>query len=65
MASSRFTMRVLAALTLWAGFGLSARAQLPALSVDKAFEAKAPATRGRCCHAEPRPDREIPGGCDS
>jgi thiol-disulfide isomerase/thioredoxin len=40
MASSRFTMRVLAALTLWAGFGLSARAQLPAISVDKAFEAK-------------------------
>ncbi|MDB5309605.1 MAG: resA 11 [Gemmataceae bacterium] len=40
MATSRFTMRVLATLTLWAGFGLTASAQLPALTVDKAFEAQ-------------------------
>jgi thiol-disulfide isomerase/thioredoxin len=36
----RFTMRTLATLTLWAGLGLSANAQLPALTLDKAFETK-------------------------
>jgi hypothetical protein len=33
-------MRALATLTLWAGFGLTASAQLPTLTVDKALEAK-------------------------
>jgi hypothetical protein len=33
-------MRVLATLTLWAGFGLTADAQLPTLTVDKALEVK-------------------------
>src|SRR5207248_2205204 len=40
MGTSRITMRVLATLTLWGGFGLAAHAQLPALTVDKALEAK-------------------------
>jgi hypothetical protein len=40
MATSRFSMRVLATLTLWAGFGLSASGQIPTLTVDKALEAK-------------------------
>ena len=40
MGPSRITMRVLATLTLWAGFGLTAHAQLPTLTVDKALEAK-------------------------
>lgn len=40
MASLRLTMRGLAALTLWAGFGLAASAQVPNLTVDKAFEVK-------------------------
>ena len=40
MKTTRFTMRVLATLTLWAGFGLSASAQIPAMTVDKAFEVK-------------------------
>lgn len=40
MGPSRITMRVLATLTLWAGFGLTAYAQLPTLTVDKALEVK-------------------------
>ncbi|MBY0515047.1 MAG: redoxin family protein [Gemmataceae bacterium] len=40
MASLRRTIRGLAALTLWAGFGLTAAAQVPVLTVDKAFEVK-------------------------
>ncbi len=40
MTTKRFSMRVLATLTLWAGFGLSAFAQLPPLPLDKAFETK-------------------------
>ena len=40
MAPPRFTTRSLATLTLWAGFGLTATAQLPALTVDKALETK-------------------------
>lgn len=40
MGPTRITMRALATLTLWAGFGLTAYAQLPALTVDKAMEAK-------------------------
>jgi hypothetical protein len=40
MTSLRKTMRGLAALTLWAGFGLTASAQVPNLTVDKAFEVK-------------------------
>ena len=40
MTTKRFSMRVLATLTLWAGFGLSAFAQLPTLPLDKAFETK-------------------------
>ena len=40
MTTKRFSMRVLATLTLWAGFGLSAFAQLPSLPLDKAFETK-------------------------
>ena len=36
----RITMRLLATFTLWAGFGLPAFAQLPALTVDKAFETR-------------------------
>jgi len=40
MATSRFTVRVLAALTLLAGFGLGASAQIPPLTVEKAFEIK-------------------------
>lgn len=40
MTITRFSMRVLATLTLWAGFGLTAFAQLPALTVDKAFDVK-------------------------
>src|SRR5947209_7439463 len=41
MAPMRLSMRVLATLTLWAGFGLSsAFAQLPPLTADKAFEVK-------------------------
>ena len=40
MHGTRFTTRVLATLTLWAGFGLTAYAQLPQLTADKAFEAK-------------------------
>jgi hypothetical protein len=33
-------MRVLATLTLWAGFGLCAQAQIPSMTVEKAFEVK-------------------------
>lgn len=40
MAITRFTMRGLATLTLWAGFGLTATAQPPVLTVEKAFETK-------------------------
>jgi hypothetical protein len=40
MTGTRFTTRVLATLSLWAGFGLTAYAQLPQLTADKAFEAK-------------------------
>src|SRR5207248_339807 len=40
MTGTRFTTRVLATLTLWAGFGLTAHAQLPPLTADKAFDAK-------------------------
>src|SRR5438034_1639674 len=40
MTTTRFSMRVLATLTLWAGFGLPTSAQPPVLTLDKAFEAK-------------------------
>jgi len=40
MATPRFTIRTLATLTLWAGFGLTATAQLPALTLDQAFQTK-------------------------
>lgn len=40
MATPRITTKALATLTLWAGFGLVARAQPPALTVDQAFAAK-------------------------
>ena len=40
MTTTRFSMRVLATLTLWAGFGLPAFAQLPALTLDNAFATK-------------------------
>ncbi len=40
MSFTRYTTKTLAALTLWAGFGLNAYAQLPTLTVDKAFEVK-------------------------
>lgn len=71
MATSRFTMRVLATLTLWAGFGLTASAQLPALTVDKALETKprqpgvvvatpAPDQAAKC-RVEPIPNPKTPG----
>ncbi len=40
MPVKRFTMRVLATLTLWAGFGLTGFAQPPAITVEKAFETR-------------------------
>jgi len=40
MIAKRYTMRVLATLTLWAGFGLTAIAQPPAITVQQAFETK-------------------------
>ncbi|MBX9625113.1 MAG: TlpA family protein disulfide reductase [Gemmataceae bacterium] len=40
MATPRITIKALATLTLWAGFGLTATAQLPALTVDQALAAK-------------------------
>ncbi len=40
MTTTRITMRLLAGLTLYAGFGLSAHAQVPALTVEKALAAK-------------------------
>jgi thiol-disulfide isomerase/thioredoxin len=40
MTGTRFTTRVLATLTLWAGFGLTAYAQLPQLTAEKAFDTK-------------------------
>lgn len=40
MALTRFTTRALATAGLWAGVGLTANAQLPTLTVEKAFEAK-------------------------
>ncbi|HUR54917.1 MAG TPA: thioredoxin-like domain-containing protein [Gemmataceae bacterium] len=40
MALKRITTRLLATATLWAGFGLTASAQLPAVTVEKAFETK-------------------------
>src|SRR6185312_16705171 len=36
----RITMRLLATFTLWAGLGLPAFAQLPPLTIDKAFETR-------------------------
>jgi thiol-disulfide isomerase/thioredoxin len=67
MALKRITTRALATLTLWAGFGLTAFAQLPAMTVEKALEVKpkqagvnvstpAPNEVGRC-RVDP-----IPGG---
>lgn len=67
MTLKRFTTRALATLTLWAGFGLTASAQLPAMTVEKALEVKpkqagvnvstpAPGDVGRC-RVDP-----IPGG---
>lgn len=38
MVTKRLTMRALAGLTLWAGFGLSAQAQLPAVTPESAFK---------------------------
>jgi thiol-disulfide isomerase/thioredoxin len=40
MATPRITTQALAAMTLWAGFGLAARAQPPAPTVEQAFAAK-------------------------
>lgn len=40
MATPRYTIRVLSTLTLWAGFGLSAAAQPPGLTVEQALAAK-------------------------
>lgn len=40
MIAKGFSMRVLATLTLWAGFGLTAVAQPPAITVEKAFETR-------------------------
>lgn len=40
MLAKRYTMRVLATLTLWAGLGLTAMAQPPAISVQQAFDTK-------------------------
>ena len=40
MPAKRYTMRVLATLTLWAGLGLSAFAEPPAISVQQAFETR-------------------------
>jgi hypothetical protein len=71
MATSRYSMRVLATLTLWAGFGLTASAQLPALTVEKALETKtrqpgvpvttpAPDQVGKC-KVDPIPNPKKPG----
>jgi hypothetical protein len=38
MVSTRHTMRAIAGLTLWAGFGLSAQAQLPTITVESACQ---------------------------
>lgn len=40
MARTRITTRLLAAATLWAGFGLTATAQIPTVTAEKAFEVK-------------------------
>ena len=67
MALKRITTRALATLTLWAGFGLTASAQLPAMTVEKALEIKpkqagvnvstpAPGEVGRC-RVDPSPAR--------
>ena len=40
MATPRITIKALATLSLWAGFGLAAKAQPPALTADQAFAAK-------------------------
>jgi thiol-disulfide isomerase/thioredoxin len=40
MTTQRFTMRVLATMTLWAGFGLTGYAQPAAISVQQAFETR-------------------------
>ena len=40
MATPRITIKALATLTLWAGFGLTAKAQPQALTVEQAFAAK-------------------------
>ncbi|MBX9583864.1 MAG: TlpA family protein disulfide reductase [Gemmataceae bacterium] len=40
MATPRITIKALATLTLWGGFGLAAKAQPPALTVEQAFAAK-------------------------
>src|SRR5262245_2254187 len=71
MGPSRITTRVLATLTLWAGFGLTAHAQLPTLTVDKALEVKprqpgvavttpAPADAARH-RIDPIPNQKQPG----
>ncbi|HJZ59644.1 MAG TPA: hypothetical protein VKE74_32165, partial [Gemmataceae bacterium] len=71
MTTSRFTMRVLSTLTLWAGFGLGASAQVPNLTVEKAFETKPrqpgvtvttpPADQLGRYRIEPIPDKNKPG----
>lgn len=40
MVTKRLTMRAVAGLTLWAGFGATADAQLPAMTPEKAFQAQ-------------------------
>jgi hypothetical protein len=37
MVTKRLTMRALAGLTLWAGFGATAQAELPAITAEQAF----------------------------
>lgn len=71
MTRKRITTRALATLTLWAGFGLTASAQLPAMTVEKALGVKpaqpgvnvttpTPDDAGRC-RVDPIPNPKTPG----
>ena len=71
MAVKRITTRLLATATMWAGFGLTASAQLPAVTVEKAMETKprqqgvtistpTPAEFGRC-RVEPIANPKVAG----
>lgn len=67
MAIKRFTIRVLAVLTLWAGFGLTAAAQLPPLTTEKALELRPrqpvslPAVDAAKCRVDPIPNPKAAG----